>query len=138
MRRGRRLNASPRGGFFESESRPVGMMGSGNFEVIRGGFFPSNGQGVEGAASNNNAGGGEMDEDSANVFSALEDDFFGAGSPGILGFQGFNHFSGASIYNTLAPSNQKKVEVKPDAESPVADVVFPAASSTTSSSSAAL
>lgn len=133
-RRGRRL--SSRGGYIEgSESRPVGLMGSGNFEVIRGGFFPGNGQGGDGgaAASSNQGSGTELEDDSGNVFSSLEDDFFSAG-PGIIGFQGFNSFAGASIYNSLAPSNQQKVAILPFPEDTTSKPV-PEVSSVSSTSS---
>ncbi|KAI1303159.1 hypothetical protein HDE_02364 [Halotydeus destructor] len=117
-RRGRRLmQGSSRLPQYEtSESRPVGLMGSGNFEVIRGGFYNANGHndGAQNAAinANNNGQQGSLDPEDANVFSTIEDDLFGSGQ-GILGFQGFNHFSGAPVFNSLSPSTQKKVEIQP-------------------------
>lgn len=156
-RRGRRIQTGNRGPF-GAESRPMGLMGSGNFEVIRGGVLPAGGhqpqpqhqgQGPSAESQNRNRNADsaedfEGDGDERGLFSTLDDDFFSAGSPGILGFQGFNHFaSGASVYNSLSASNQKSSELaSPSTQNqttdklPLKEASSSPASPTSSSSSA--
>jgi hypothetical protein len=93
-------------------------MGSGNFEVIRGGLLPT--------ASSVASSGQE---------SVHQDDF--GSRPAVLGFQGFNHFSSsnpsASIYNSLTSdsSNSFAIESLPQpvslssSESRVNAIVIP-------------
>lgn len=97
-RRGRRIHeSSPK--FFDSDisSPSQGLMGSGNFEVIRGGLLPT---------ASSVASGQE---------SILSDDIVSSGRPSVLGFQGFNHFSSSpssgSIYNSL-PSDSNSFAVE--------------------------
>lgn len=102
-RRGRRVQeGGPR--FFDAltsdvsstSNKNTGMMGSGNFEVIRGGLLPNGDKGI---------GEGEKSEE--------EQQYFSAGRPAILGFQGFNHFAAAPIYNSLS-SESKAVHQSSD------------------------
>lgn len=105
-RRGRRVQeAGPRFldaltsdvGSSSSNHKNTGMMGSGNFEVIRGGLLPN------------------ADKADGDKSSVLDDDqqFFSAGRPAVMGFQGFNHFAAtAPIYNSLA-SDSKPVHDSP-------------------------
>ena len=93
-RRGRRIN---RPSNHVAESRQVGLMGSGNFEVIRGGTF----------RPEENSQFGKTDrpsyENEGAMLSAIEDDFYEPNS-GVLGFQGYNGFS--PLYNSLSESNK--------------------------------
>ena len=97
------LFGSPEG----TESRPVAMMGSGNFEVIRGGHFnhaSDHHSGDESAPAKVVEQNGQKDPN--NNFDSMKDDFYGSSSP-VLGFQGFNHFSPSSSnhINALSSSN---------------------------------
>ena len=106
-RRGRRIQEGPR--FFDTlsesssgggSSKNTAMMGSGNFEVIRGGLLPT----------------GDKQQDEKTPEASIVDEeqqFFSAGRPAVLGFQGFNHFAGAPIYNSLS-SDSKPVHQSPD------------------------
>lgn len=100
-RRGRRIQEGPR--FFdnmsESSSKNTGMMGSGNFEVIRGGLLPNGDKpGLQQP---------QPDEKAAEASIADEEQqFFSAGRPAVLGFQGFNHFAAAPIYNSLSSDSK--------------------------------
>ncbi|XP_053203192.1 neurogenic protein mastermind-like [Panonychus citri] len=132
-RRGSRRYSGP--GYLSSvESRGLGLMGSGNFEVIRGGILPGNNKRTlrphssmsnerdnddrndsgysdedDSNNHNNNNHNNNSDDDKSSSYPPLEDEFFSAGSPGILGFQGFNHFSGSSssVFNNLSASRRK-------------------------------
>lgn len=117
-RRGRRIHESaPK--FFDSDvaSPSQGLMGSGNFEVIRGGLLPT--------------------ASSISGQESVHHEDFGSSRPPVLGFQGFNHFSSStpsgSIYNTLTSdsSNAFAIESLPQpvalksSESQINAIVIP-------------
>ncbi len=99
-RRSRRPNGQQRTHF--SNDRQLGLMGSGNFEVIRGGAFKL--EEASGSHPLRDDGSIYDGENSGSVFSALEDEFFDSANPEVLGFQGFNGFG--SMYNSLSASNK--------------------------------
>ena len=54
----------------------------------------------------------EDEDDDKDIFVPI-DDYFAGPSPGVLGFQGFNHFVERPVFNGLSASNQK-TKVKKD------------------------
>jgi len=111
--------------YYTLETRNLGLMGSGNFEVIRGGILPTTPNGINGGhlnmraqsiRSNDNTRDDnafdEDEDDDKDIFVPI-DDYFAGPSPGVLGFQGFNHFVERPVFNGLSASNQK-TKVKKD------------------------
>ena len=97
------------------------LMGSRNFEIIRGGTFQADDMSAPHRSSEQsqydqtatNANGG-------NVLSEADEEVFDNESPEIMGFQGFNGFS--SLYNSLSASSQspKYVELSKAQSEPTA------------------
>ena len=86
------------------ESRQLNLMGSGNFEVIRGGTFRPEETSTPAPREEDHDRALYDTETNGNVFSPSEDEYYESGGPEVLGFQGFNGFG--SMYNSLSASNK--------------------------------
>ena len=80
------------------------LMGSRNFEIIRGGTFQTEDIAPLRSSESNEYDQTTTNVNGGNILTDSEDEIFDNESPEILGFQGFNGFS--SMYNSLSASNQ--------------------------------
>lgn len=99
-----------------SKRSKYSLMGSRNFEILRGGTFQSDSEQSSSPIVSTDTNDYDSTSTSlngaANVLSELDDDMYDTDAPEILGFQGFNGFG--SNLNTLSASNDSPnyVEMK--------------------------